>query len=198
MLSKFRSQILRWLEFVGIGPADWIEFDEYRSDVEWEFVEFLRSRAPVWRSLGLSHNDIIAFREFSGKLVVVFEVSDRWRNSLLRTLRIDFDGVRVNLGEDECGQLVTRRNETRPDFAGSDGVADKALTLGRFAADWIERELRRPIELRWWSGTDFYHSEWVLGDTNRVIMRCDTWNQARENLGPPHHVRVVRDFSRVR
>jgi len=71
-------------------------------------------------------------------------VSELPWGDILRTLRIDFEGRRVVLGEDETGQLVTELNPKRADVTVREDSGGTAEFFADVAADWVERELRAP------------------------------------------------------
>lgn len=118
--------------------------------------------------------------------------SDQETNGILRTLRIDFFGDRVLVGEDETQQLATELDVGRSGVYSMVGASPDALA--EYAADWLELELSRPIDRQEWETPAFRHWRWVLADTGDVIVVSDSRNQPRTELGPPD--RTVRVHGR--
>lgn len=110
-------------------------------------------------------------------------------NCLLWTLRIDDDGVAVSFGPDETHQLVTDLDPDRPGVTVMTGRPVAEMVAA--AADWMEREMRRPIERHEWDRPGVQRREWVLADTGEGLGVSDSANVGRRpELGPPD--RVVR------
>ncbi|WP_265595144.1 hypothetical protein [Haloferula sp. BvORR071] len=178
-------------------PSEWFEIGHYRSAAEQAFAETLRDRAHAWRIPGSSPDHTLVGRGGDDRLVLALDISDQESKVCLRTLRIEFDGTGVVLGEDETGQLVTDLDPTLPDvFARRDSGGTPAL-FASFAADWVEQELRRRIERHEWTRDGFCHRRWLFADTGKSIVWSDSCNTPRSNLGPPDRIIVVRDFSQA-
>ena len=111
-------------------------------------------------------------------------------NLLLRTLRVDFDGRAVWFGPDETHQFVTDLDPGRP---GVFVLSDLPVAqLASAAADWLERELRRPIVRYEWDRLDnrgVAPRLWVLADTGQGIVAC---GQRSPDFGPPDRITPVR------
>ena len=83
-------------------------------------------------------------------------------------------------------------------FTGWVGSGCSPSELANRAADWIESELRRPIERREWRvGFLARHIRYVLTDTERVILWSDPQNKYRHLTKQPNSITVVRDFRRA-
>jgi hypothetical protein len=159
-----------------------LEIQECRPGAEFEFVSELNSRAEkgAWSADYWPRDD---------RLLFTVCPSDREHNCVLRTLRIDFDGARVVFGPDETHQLVTDLDPGRPGVRLVSGISPTAMADA--AADWIERELARPIVRREWKGMTFTHREWILDDTGERLAWSDSENRPRPDLAEPSTVTFV-------
>jgi hypothetical protein len=99
-----------------------------------EFVERLHQRAERgdWYADSLSH--------LRDHVVIAVTLTDRDRRSALRTLRTDYVGPHLLLGDDETQQFATDLDPARQGVTlVSDGLPRE---LADVAADWLEREMR--------------------------------------------------------
>ena len=155
------------------------DLDECRTVAEAEFVAALhaRSESGGWFGDGWPRED---------RVIVTVCPVDPELKGVLRTLRVDFDGLTVVCGEDETHQLVGDLDVARADVVSQRGAAPSELA--QFAADWLEREMARPIDRHEWYGWSFVHRRWVLADTGRTISISDSRNDFRRSLGTPDAV----------
>lgn len=175
---------------------EWFKIDDSYSDAEREFLQTMLARAQAWVTIGLSPDDVWLL-DVERPLILCVDVCDPESKGGLRTLRVDFDGVSVIAGEDETGQMSTDLDITHPDVLFRHDVEGTPNFFATIAADWIEQELRRPIERHEWSGTYFRHCRWVLADTHTPLVWSDSSNEPRPELGEPHRIVVVRDFRKL-
>jgi hypothetical protein len=150
---------------------------ECNNEREREFVELLHAYAEAggWFADSWPRDD---------RIVLSVCPSDPEQRCVLRTLRVDFDGVAVSYGPDETHQFVTDLDPTRPDVTVMSGrpVAELALA----AATWLQREMWRPILRHEWDRPDFRRMAWVLADTGEELAVSDSSNDLRrQRLGPP-------------
>jgi hypothetical protein len=159
------------------------DLHECNSEAEREFIETLHSRAAAhgWHADGWPRDD---------RVVVTIDVSDREFKFSLRTLRVDFDGLVMLAGRDETGQLASDLDVGRDDVVSMRDRAPHALADA--AADWLEREMARPIERCEWDRARFHHRLWRYADTGEELVWSDSVNQKRPSLGPPDRVVRVR------
>jgi hypothetical protein len=106
--------------------------DDYRSQAEREFLEalHLRSQAAGW------FGEAWPQPRYLTVTVTLFAATG---STLRRTLRIDFGGSSVVVGDDPTHQLVDDMDRSRPDVFEASGQSIPELAT--FAADWIEREI---------------------------------------------------------
>ena len=106
--------------------------DQYRSETERTFLEALHRRAEAagWYGDAWPLDQCLA---------VSVTLKDPTCSAVRRTLRIDFNGTTVLVGDDSTHQLVENLDPSMPDVLelSSSSVSD----LAGLAADWIEREL---------------------------------------------------------
>ena len=176
----------------------WLERDSSETAAERAFLDGLEERARSWGSLGLDRDDVMVLGGHDGTLAVGVNVTDREQRCVLRLLRVDFDGAAIACGEDETHQFVTDLHAGCDGFTGWVGFGCSPRELAGPAADWIESELRRPIErLEWRVGFFGRHIRYVLTDTERVILWSDPQNKYRQLTTQPRSITVVRDYRRT-
>jgi hypothetical protein len=156
------------------------DLGECNNEREREFLELLHAHAEAgdWIADSWPRDD---------RIVLSVCPIDTERRCVLRTLRVDFDGVAVSYGPDETHQFVTDLDPARPDVTVMSGrpVADLALA----AATWLQREMWRPILRHEWDRPDFRRIAWVLADTGEELGVSDAANNfRRQQLGPPDRV----------
>jgi len=159
------------------------EIDECRGEAEREFVETLHSRAEArgWYADAWPRDD---------RLILTVDLCDPEYNCVLRMLRVDFDGSVMYSGPDETSQLVSDLNPDRADVLR---MCDQSPTLlANAAADWLEREMGRPIERLEWTRSAFRHRLWRFADTGEELLWSDSENKRRTDLGSPDRVASVR------
>jgi hypothetical protein len=151
--------------------------DDCNDDSERQFIEALHARAEVagWFADGWPRDD---------RIIITVCPVDAEYNSVLRTLRVDFDGHSVVFGTDETHQLVTDLDPSRP---GVELLRARPIQdLASAAADWLEREMKRPIVRHEWNRKDFTRRLWVLADTQEGLVVSDSSNATtRDSIGPP-------------
>jgi hypothetical protein len=139
-----------------------LSLTECRNDREKQFLEFLNRRAEAG---GWYADD---FYVWDDRVVIAVCARDLSSNLLLRTLRVDFDGYRLAFGPDETHQYATDLSADRP---GVTIVTDRApQELADIAADWLEREMIRPIVRNQWFRLSFNRTAWVLQDTGEPLV----------------------------
>jgi hypothetical protein len=167
----------RWRVIVVKVVAPRFDLDECNSEREREFIELLHSRAEAggWYADSWPRDD---------RIIITVDICDPSRNCVLQMLRIDFDGSGLALGPDETCQLVTDLDPAR---RGVVVLRDRPVAeLAAAAADWLEREMSRPIVRLEWVRPGFTRTQWVLADTREGLVESDSANAARrEALGPP-------------
>ena len=150
---------------------------ECRDERERDFVEAIHSRAEA----GSWFADVWPR---DNRFVLTVCPGDSEYNCVLRTLRIDFDGIAVSFGPDETHQLVTDLDPARPGVSVMSGRPPAELALS--AAIWLEQEMRRPIVRREWNRPTFQRREWLLADTGEGLVVSDSANAfRRDGLSPP-------------
>lgn len=160
------------------------DLDECNSESEREFIEALHRRSETggWLPDTWVWDDrvVVAYCPCDGEPEY---------NCILRTLRVDFDGAAVRFGPDETHQFATDLDPARPGVTVLSGrpVAE----LADAAADWLEREMRRPIMRHEWDRLDSRGVAprlWVLADTGEGIVAR---GQRLSDFGPPDRVVAV-------
>jgi len=155
------------------------------SDREREFIESVHARAEAggWYAGSWPRND---------RFVMYVCLSDRDPdyNCVLRTLRVDFDGSAVWFGPHETHQFVTDLDSDRSDVSMLSGRPIRELAAA--AADWLEREMRRPIVRYEWDRLDrrgVAPRLWLLRDTGEPLVARGSRSP---DFGPPDRVIAVR------
>lgn len=158
------------------------ELDECNSDAERAFIDAIHARAEA----GGWFAD--AWRVWDERLTLSVCPCDGELeyNCVLRTLRVDFDGVAVRFGPDETYQFATDLDPSRPGVSLLSGRPIAELAAA--AADWLEREMRRPIVRQEWDRLDrrgVAPRLWVLADTGEGVVER---GQRSPDFGPPDRV----------
>jgi hypothetical protein len=102
------------------------------------------------------------------------------------------------MGDDETGQGGYPLDPSHAGVVTIPRDHHSPSELGIFAADWLEKELRRPIERHEWRRPGFTHRRCRLADTGEALSWSDSHNEPRPDLGPPDAVLVLRDFRGAR
>ena len=76
----------------------WFELQDFEDERHRRFLSALQTHYERWRTMGLDENHIWAI-EANGILTVAVDISDRECNLAMRTLRTDFRGNEVIVGE---------------------------------------------------------------------------------------------------
>ncbi len=155
--------------------------DECNTEAERAFIEAMhrRSEAGGWYPNAWVWGDRVV-------LAVCSSDHTPGYNLLLRTLRVDYDGREVRFGPDETHQFATDLNPVRSGVSVLSGLP--VTELAAAAADWLEREMRRPIERHEWDRLDkrgVAPRLWVLGDTGEGLVAL---GQRSPDFGPPDRV----------
>lgn len=159
------------------------ELDECRDPVEREFIATLHARAEV----GDWYADSWLAK---GKVTLTVDVVDFEENVVLQVLRVDFDGSTLLYGPDETKQLATELDPTRRDVVVVTGK--RPSEMASVAADWLEREMRRPVVRQEWYRRGFSHRIWQFADTGEELVWSDSQNLDRPDRGTPNRVVAVK------
>lgn len=142
------------------------DLDECNNELERQFAESIHTRAEIggWYADTWPCDD---------RFMLSIDVSDKdpLYNCVLRTLRVDFDGATVMFGTDETGQFATDLDPARCGVSVLSGLTIPELATA--VADWLEREMRRPIVRHEWDTLDSRGVAprlWVLADTNESLV----------------------------
>jgi hypothetical protein len=152
--------------------AERFGIDECNSAAERDFLKALHARAAAggWFADGWPRDD---------RVIITVCPSDDTYRCVLRTLRVDFDGSSVSFGTDDTHQLVNDLDPLRVDVTVVRGRPIAAMA--DIAADWLEREMGRPIDRMEWGN----HLLWVLADTGELLVGN---GRAGDTRGPPDRV----------
>ena len=120
----------------------WIVLDGCRTEGEREFIREMSRRASGWRELGIDNDHLLGTTE--PFVMLMLDISKDKR--VLRTLRADYRDSKVVVGVDETQQSATDLDEASPDvLVVTEGTPRSFATA---AADWMEREIRRFVQVR--------------------------------------------------
>jgi hypothetical protein len=151
---------------------------ECNNELERTFIEAMheRSETDMWYPDAWMWDD---------RVVLLVCVADRTPGYgvVLRSLRIDFDGQMVCFGPDETHQLATDLNPAHPGVFALSGQS--IAELADAAANWLQRELRRPIMRQEWDLLDASGVSprlWVLAGSGEVLAAR---GQRLTEFGPP-------------
>ena len=161
---------------------------ECNSEQEKEFIEILHNRAKIggWTADSWPAED---------RIILSVDISDpdpAYR-VILRTLRIDFDGMTTWLGPDETFQLVTNLNPDHPDVTVLSGIS--IFEAATRAADWLEKEIWRSIVRQEWDHLDergVAPRLWIVLDTGEAF--CSQGQRTTAMGQPERVIPVPSDF----
>ena len=172
---------------IGVN-APRFDLDECNNERERDFIELLHARAEAGGRFADS-------RPREDRFMLSVCPSDPQHGCVLRTLRVDFDGVAVSFGLDETHQFATDLEPARADVVVLSGRPSAEPASA--AATWLEEEMRRPIVRHEWNRPTFRGREWLLADTGEGLIVGDSANiRHRQGLGPPDSVALVMGAKR--
>lgn len=178
-----------------------LEDSDFRSQDERDFANALVIHASKWTEFGISSRDgLLHFGEEF--FTIAIDVSDQTKPCILRTLRVDYYGDKILLGDDETGQLVTKLDSSWRNVTTHIDVDGTPESFAKIAAAWLEKEMARIIERHeWrshnWFGKKWCHQHWIFQDTGQGMIWSDTQNQKRTDLRAPYKITVVYPLSEV-
>lgn len=168
--------------------ADWFPWDEEMSSGNQSFLTAVRKEAIEWADADPAESQVY----FETHLILGLDVCDQDSGGVLRTLRADYFRTYALMGEDETGQFVTPLTTDRNAFYEIQLDSPHPEKIGRRVARWLRYELSRPIELRRWQVRDWAMDQWVLADTNRVLVSRSTDNRRRPVPCDPDSISQVK------
>ena len=172
----------------------WFPLDDCPSDRAVVIVAELTRFARAWTALGVEPDHLTGVVPLSLPRIqpeLVLGSTFASKGLVLRVFRVDLYLTLALVGEDDSKQIA---GELDPAHPGVVTVQGNAADVADGVASWIEKELRRPVELREWDVRDFCYRRWYLADTDRVLCADNTiFRFVPEDLGPPDRVIVVRD-----
>jgi hypothetical protein len=148
--------------------------DRARTPEEEKFLKELACGIVGW---SLTHPQLDSFRVFAGikPLVVILDVPGVEVPRGTCTLQIAYwhDGPNGRTLEGEWGDSHLLDNHVYDgDGLTIIGLEEAPDTYGHFAADWLDRQLKRPVErLDWLRGGQVKESTWRLADSGKLIAR---------------------------
>jgi hypothetical protein len=175
--------------------ADAFRVEECRTARQRQLVDAFVARAAAWEPVGTYPADVAVSGMDDGGLlewVILIDVTAASADHVLRTLRLELAPGLVAVGDDFTGQghPLDRALQDVTTFRGDGTSAKTAVQLG---VNWIEAELRRPIEEHVWQAPGYVHRRTILADSGRCLSWSDTLHDARRPLvGPPSEIRRLR------
>lgn len=157
------------------------DLDECNSEEERAFIEALHARAEA----GDWYADAWVWADRVVVGVCPCDDDPKYK-CVLRTLRVDFDDTAVRFGPDETHQFVTDLDPAR---SGVFDISGRTIAeLAAAAADWLEREMRRPIVRHEWDRLDGRRVAprlWLMADTGEAIVSS---GERTPDFGPPDRI----------
>lgn len=157
------------------------------------FLKPLRARAAAWGAYGIGSDDTLVY-EYTDpvRLIAAVDVYDPDANLIVGTVRIEFDGAALR-GRWGSSHFCDAIDPADPDSIGIERPGITPEEAARLAADWLESQVRRPLERQDWrrDGTTF-HRRWVLADSGTVLCWRDEANTQRADLPTPDQVTPLR------
>jgi hypothetical protein len=170
----------------------WFDGDPPSDPSAQSFLATMRDRASRWNELGVRPDDTFSFSD--GDLWLTVDVCAPDYDYILRSLRTRLGPIGVQVGDDVTMQ------DGGVDLSKPHLILERTFgsvtELAAKAADWIERELGRPIELWSWDRA-FSHHEARLADSGVCLQSRTIGQRDIDDLGPPDRVRVLRPARRL-
>lgn len=162
----------------------------FRNEAECEFLTALFDHAQEWFQLGLT-NEHCMINYSDSTLMIAFDVCDWKQSQVLRSLKLDFTGTSVLMGETGTNLFDFKfdLNDSKIKVYGKeDGLPS---TLANLAAKWLFQELSRQIVRREWITNSYHHTQYEMADTGQVLSWSDSQNKKRFWLGSPTTITIV-------
>jgi hypothetical protein len=151
--------------------------DRARTPEDEKFLNAFATGVARWP---LTHPKLDSFRVFAGikPLVLVLDVPGVDVSPGTCTLQIAYwhDGPNGRMLEGEWGDNhLLDNHDYNADGLTIIGLEEAPDTYGQFAANWMERQLERPVErLDWLQAGQVRESTWRLADSGKSIARRGT------------------------
>ncbi len=160
-----------------------MEDDDYpwdvgRSDPERAFLARLRELS--------NRRALFDAWTFYPQLVVTLTISDPEHKAVLRTLRVDFDGVVLRGGNDPSHQIDPSMDRADPDYFERPVESSDAQSA-KYAFDWFRQQSSRPIDRLEWADEESTWLRWNIAEVSETPL-------VASGLKPPNRApdRVVR------
>ncbi len=164
--------------------AERFHIETCNSETEREFIEALHARSQLdgWYPDCWPRPN---------RFVLSVTISDPDEACVLRSLRVDFDGRTVYFGPDPTHQFETNFDSQT---GGVDTAEGRPIPeLANIAADWLKKEMERPIARHEWDKPDARGCKpkrWVLRDIGEPIGQR---GMITPEFGPPDRVVTIQD-----
>jgi len=162
----------------------------FRNNAEEQFLTVLFEHSTAWAELGVT-DDCCYISYWDSTLMIAFDVCDWNGNQVVRSVKVDFNGTSVLMGETGTNLFDFKFDPNSPNVKVLPKVDMTYIDLANEAAKWVFEELSRPIVLKEWVTCSYHHKQYELYDINRPLSWSDSQNKQRSPLGKPTRAAIV-------
>jgi hypothetical protein len=171
-----------------------IEEQGFRNSVEQEFLTALFANASQWSELGVT-NDCCYINYWDETLMIAFDICHRNARQVLRSLKIDFTGESILMGETGTNLFDSKFSYTDLNIKTSKEIDASPSALANLAAEWLLWEFSRKIMLKEWITLFYHHKQYEMADTKMLLSWSDSHYKKRLWLGSPNRVTIVHPYN---
>jgi hypothetical protein len=125
-----------------------------------------------------------------------FDICDWKESQVLRSVKIDFTGTSVLMGETGSNLFDNQFDEKDTRITVYKEVDGNVSALADLAAEWLYRELSREIIRREWITDSYHHTQYEMADTKQPLSWSDSQNKRRFWLGKPTMITIVHPLNK--
>jgi len=107
--------------------------------------------------------------------MVAFDIYDWNGNIVVRSLKVDFDGTSVLMGETGSNLFDSKFDANDVEVKVLNNPDSSPADLAERTAEWLYFEMSRPIVLKEWITWFHHHKEYQLADNDKPL----EWSESR-------------------
>lgn len=173
-----------------------IEKKGFRNEAEREFLNALFAHSSAWAKLGVTNDCCMINLYFDSILMVAFDICDWNGNNVVRSLKVDYDGTRVLMGETGTNLFDSKFDVHDSKVKVLNDSDSSPTDLADETAQWLYFEMSRPIVFKEWITVFYHHTQYELADTSQPLGWSDSQNKKRRWLGSPTKAAIVHPLTK--
>ena len=146
-----------------------IEERGFRNETEREFLTALFAHSSEWAKLGVTNDCCMINLYFDSILMVAFDICDWNGKNVLRSLKVDFNGTSVLMGEAGTNLFDSKFDIHDPKIKVLNTPNSSPKDLADETAHWLFFEMSRPIILKEWITWFHHHKEYQMADNDKPL-----------------------------